>query len=140
MCETLAFLKFQLSKKSVLPSHTRRTCHMSCPNLTIYFSVVWRNCSTVHSSRLDRSMSYKHLVLTKPHRSNTEVTKLPLLSRNREASSILQDHRYLAEVPLTRLPLYQFMTRDSICSIFANHPPTQRAKQLHLNVSCTNSS
>ena len=106
VCETLAFLKFQLSKKSVLPSHTRRTCRMSCPNLTIYFSVVWSNCRTVHSSRLDRSMFYKHVVLTKPCRSNTEATKLPLLSRNREASSILQDHRYLADVLPTRLPLY----------------------------------
>ena len=111
---------------------------MSCPNLTIYFSVVWSNCRTVHSSRLDRSMSYIHVVLTKPCRSNTETTKLPFLSKSKEARSILQGHRCLSR----RTPDYlytKFMRRDSICSIFANHPPTLGVKQLHLNVSCTDS-
>ena len=114
------------------------TCRMSCPNLSIYFSVVWGNCRTVLSSRLGRTMSYIHVVLTKPRRSNTETTKLPCLSKSKEAGSILQGHRCLSR----RTPDYlytKFMRRDSIYSIFANHPLSLGVKQFYLNVSCTNS-
>ena len=58
-----------------LPSHIKRTLYLSLvlPHLE-YCSVVWGNCRTTLSSRLERMQNYYILrvILNKPPRNNTE--------------------------------------------------------------------
>ena len=98
-----------------LPSHINRTLYLSfvLPHLE-YCSVVWGNCGTTLSSRLERVQNYAlhvilHVILNKPPRSNTEEMRsqlsLPPLSSKRKLLQYCKSAGVLADVPLcTEIP------------------------------------
>ena len=94
-----------------LSSHIKRTLYLSLvlPHLK-YCSVVWGNCRTTLSSRLEHVQNYDlRVILNKPPRSNTKEMRsqlsLPPLSSRREATMILQVRRCLSRC--ARLHKYQ---------------------------------
>ena len=123
-----------------LHRHIKRTLYLSfvLPHLE-YCSVIWGNCRTIPSSRLERVQNYAlRVILNKPPRSNSEEMRsqlnLPPLSSRREAITILQVYRYLSRYAPVYLSV-KFATRDSI---HTSYPPTRGAKDLHLKIPRTN--
>ena len=123
-----------------LPSQVTRMLYMSfiIPHLD-YCSVVWHNCGTVLTSRVEEIQNYAlRVILKKPPRSNTKEMRrqlgLPTLERRRLNSTLLQVHRCLRG----HAPEYLAHKSVTKISLFVSYPSTRGANNLHLRTPRTN--